>query len=244
VTPASLGILTFRRRGAPGEDADVVDRRNERIVAAIADGGEVLLTSTTIRGRYAIRLCVLNHSSTSADVQRALDLVATTEAPADDPRAIPVPERAARQAASALEWLHGPTMTVDELRSCSPFANVGDEAAGRFLSSGRDVRHEPGDVIVERWSRSRTFSIVREGRLSVRIGDREVRQLGPGDHLGEIAAIDWGRDFSYGRTATVVALESTRLFVAAAASLRELMGDEPEVDRAIRRIAQSRLATR
>jgi CRP-like cAMP-binding protein len=121
---------------------------------------------------------------------------------------------------------------------------VTDEAATRLLGSGRERRHAAGEVILERWSRSRTFSIVRTGRLSVRIDDREVRRLGPGDHLGEIAAIDWGRDFSYGRTATVVALEPTRLFVMPAAALRDLMGDDPAVAPAIRRIAQARLANR
>lgn len=244
VTPASLGVLTFRRRGEAGEDADAVDRRNERTVAAIAASGEALLTSTVIRGRYAIRLCVLNHTSTRDDVRRALELVATMSPAASDEPGTPTTERAARQAASAIDWLRGPRMTVDELRACEPFASVTDEGATRLLGSGRERRHATGEVILERWSRSRTFSIVRTGRLSVRIDDREVRRLGPGDHLGEIAAIDWGRDFSYGRTATVVALEPTRLFVMPAAALRDLMGDDPAVDRAIRRIAQTRLATR
>ena len=98
--------------------------------------------------------------------------------------------------------------------------------------------------MTERWSLARTFYLVRSGRLSVRIADEEVNSLGPGDHLGEIAAIDWGRDFSYGRTATAVAVEPTRLLAFPAAALRELMTDAPEVDRAIRRIAQARLGTR
>jgi CRP-like cAMP-binding protein len=60
----------------------------------------------------------------------------------------------------------------------------------------------PGTQITERWALARTFYLVRAGRLSVRVGDHEVNTLGPGDHLGEIAAIDWGRDFGYPRTAT------------------------------------------
>ena len=71
-----------------------------------------------------------------------------------------------------------------------------------------------------------------------------MNALGPGDHLGEIAAIDWGRDFSYGRTATVVAVEDATLLAFPAAALRELMTDVPEIDRAVRRIAQARLTTR
>ena len=96
--------------------------------------------------------------------------------------------------------------------------------------------------MTERWALVRTFYVVLSGRLSVSVDGAEVNVLEPGDHLGEIAAIDWGRDFSYGRTATVVATEACRLLAFPAAALRELMADEPTVDKAIRRVAQSRLA--
>ena len=241
VTPASLGVLTFRRRGAPGDDPEGVDRRNERIVAELAAAGDVLLTSTVIRGRYAIRLCVLNHTSAWDDVRYALERVATAEVSAD---AAPVrAERGAVQASATIDWLRGPSMTPDELREVGPFAEVEDEAAARFLATAREERHAAGALVTERWSLARTFAIVRSGRLAVRVGEHEVNRLGPGDSFGEIAAIDWGRDFSYGRTATVVALEPTRLLVVPAAALRELMADDPIVDRAIRRVAGARLAT-
>jgi glutamate/tyrosine decarboxylase-like PLP-dependent enzyme len=242
VTPASLGVLTFRRRGAPGEPPEVVDRRNERIVANLAASGDVLLTSTVIRGRYAIRLCVLNHTSARDDVRYALERVAGATVEGGTERA-PV-ERASVQARSSIDWLRGSGMTPDELRRIGPFADVADEPAIRFLATGHEEDHAAGDVITERWTLSRTFAIVRAGRLSVRVGDRVVNELVAGDHLGEIAAIDWGRDFSYGRTATVVAIEPTRLLVLPAAALRDLMADVPTVDRAIRRIAQARLASR
>ena len=86
--------------------------------------------------------------------------------------------------------------------------------------------------------------MVLRGRLAVRVDGHDVNALGPGDHLGEIAAIDWGRDFSYGRTATVVATEDATLLAFPAAALRELMTDVPDIDRAVRRIAQARLTTR
>jgi CRP-like cAMP-binding protein len=78
----------------------------------------------------------------------------------------------------------------------------------------------------------------------VRIDDHEVNALSPGDYLGEIAAIDWGRDFSYGRTATVIATEPSRVLALPAAALRELMAEAPEVDRAVRAMAANRLRQR
>ncbi len=245
VTPASLGVLTFRRRGEAGDSPDVVDRRNERIVAELAAAGDVLLTSTVIGGRYAIRLCILNHTSGRADVEHALERVASlvTSAARDRAPAAGL-ERAAVQAGVAIDWLVNRDLSADDLRRIVLFAAVTDEQADRFLATAREETHPTGGAVTERWATARTFYVVRSGRLSVRVAEREVNTLGPGDHLGEIAAIDWGRDFSYGRTATVIATEPTRLLAFPAAALREVMLDNPAVDRAVRRVAQERLGSR
>jgi glutamate/tyrosine decarboxylase-like PLP-dependent enzyme len=244
VTPASLGLLTFRRRGQVGETPEHTDRWNEQIVTSIAPSGDVLLTSTAIHGRYAIRLCVLNHTSGPADVAYAIERVATADVaiPAAAPRHRP--ERAAEQARIDAGSPVLDAVDPAALRAIAPFAAVTDDQATRFLATGRLERHGAGDAVTERWALARSFYLVRSGSLSVRIEGREVNVLGPSDHLGEIAAMDWGRDFGYARTATVVALEPTELFAFPAAALRELMADNPDVDRAIRRVAQARLATR
>jgi aromatic-L-amino-acid/L-tryptophan decarboxylase len=242
VTPPSLGVLTFRRRGESSEDPDVVDRRNEAIVARLAADGDMLLTSTMIGGRYAIRLCVLNHSSGPADVDHALERVATAEVTV--PARAAAAERASVQAGVGFDWLGPSEASIDELRLIPPFTDVPDEIGARFLATGRLEPHPAGVPVTARWEQARTFYLVREGRLAVRVDGQEVNVLGPGDHFGEIAAMDWGRDFSYGRTATVVPLEPSVLLAFPAAALRELMADCPPVDRAIRRIAQMRLGSR
>jgi CRP-like cAMP-binding protein len=130
------------------------------------------------------------------------------------------------------------------LRRFAAFASITDDQAERFLATGLDERYAPGESVTEIWAYARTAYLVLEGRLSVLVGDREVNVLGPGDHFGEIAAIDWGRDFSYGRTATVIATEPTRVVAVPGAALRELMAEAPDVDRAIRLTAQARLLGR
>ena len=243
VTPASLGILTFRQRGLPYESSDVVDRRNEEIVTSLAMSGDVVLTSTVIGGRYAIRLCVLNHTSGAVDVRYALERVASAEF-AEEPTS-PPPDagaaRAARQAALLDRWLTAHEVTPEDLRTIAGFGLVTDEQASRFLGTAHEERYAAGQAITERWARARTFYIVLDGRLSVRLNDHEVNVLGVGDHFGEIAAIDWGRDFSFGRTAAVIATVPTSVLAFPASALRELMADAPDVDRSMRRIAQSRL---
>jgi glutamate/tyrosine decarboxylase-like PLP-dependent enzyme len=246
VSPASLGILTFRRRGAPGEPADVVDRRNEAICASLAGAGDIVLTSTVIGGRYAMRLCVLNHTSSEDDVRYALERVAAADMrDGSGPRPADAgADRGARQAALAAHWLVAQEITPEQLRAVAGFDSVSDEQARRLLGTARVERYSPGETVTDRWALARTFYIVVGGRLSVVVDGREVNVLEPGDHFGEIAAIDWGRDFSYGRTATVIAEATTTLLAIPAAALRELMADAPEVDRTMRRVAQARLAVR
>ena len=96
-------------------------------------------------------------------------------------------------------------------------------------------------MITERWAHARTFYIVVEGELSVTVDEVEVNRLSAGDAFGEIAAIDWGRDFSYGRTATVTAVKPSRLLAVPGAALRGLMLDAPRIDASIRQTAHERM---
>jgi aromatic-L-amino-acid decarboxylase len=244
VSPASLGVVTFRRRGGAGAPTAHIDRANEHLVASLAKDGAVLLTGTTLAGRYAIRLCVLNHASSEADVLAALDAVASRDLAMDGPTLPPETATSGRDAGLDLEWLGAHGFDAEQLRRVPGFESVTDEQASRFLGAGREEPFEPGQALTERWTFARAFYLVLEGRLSVRIDDHEVNDLGPGDYLGEIAAIDWGRDFSYGRTATVIAAEPSRVLALPAAALRELMAEAPEVDRAIRATAADRLRHR
>ena len=241
VTPASLGVLTFRRRGTPGESAIDTDRRNEAIVKALATSGKVLLTSTTIRGRYAIRLCVLNHTTTADDVAFAIDHVAEMQM---SELALATAAPARRPVAGTTVETIDPTRTgfgVDDLRRVTGFESIREHQAARFLAAGREERHQAGETVTERWAHARTFYIVLDGELTVTVDDVEVNRLSTGDSFGEIAAIDWGRDFSYGRTATVTATAPARLLAIPGAALRELMLDAPAIDAAIRQTAYDRM---
>jgi CRP-like cAMP-binding protein len=161
-----------------------------------------------------------------------------------DGTATPTLERAARQAATPRQPAQDGRPVVADVRAVAALEAATDEEAEQLLASARLERVRIGETVTERWARARTFYLVRSGRLEVRIADHVVNVLGPGDPFGEVAAIDWGRDFSYGRTATVVAIEPTVLVAIPAASLRALMAASPLVDRSIRRIAQERLGVR
>ena len=241
VTPASLGVLTFRRRGTAGEPAMATDRRNEAIVRSLAAGGEVLVTSTLIKGGTPSGCA----SSTTRPKTRMLRsrstawLRRTCPISTLRPRCRPGrPSRARRSNRSP--WV----------RPGSAPRTCGGSAASKRSPTTRPIASWPSaawsvprraSVVTERWAHARTFYIVLDGEVSVTVDGIEVNRLAGGDSFGEIAAIDWGRDFSYGRTATVAATMPTGLLALPGAALRELMLDAPAVDAAIRQTAYDRM---
>src|SRR5207302_889956 len=56
LTPASLGVVTFRRCPPGIDDPGAVDTVNAQLAAAAAEDGRVFLSTTLVRGRLALRL--------------------------------------------------------------------------------------------------------------------------------------------------------------------------------------------
>jgi aromatic-L-amino-acid decarboxylase len=83
LSPPTLGVLCFRRRPPGVDDEGQLARVNSAIVARMAVSGEGMISSTRLGGRYALRLCVLNHSSGPDDVERAVRFVAESPASGD-----------------------------------------------------------------------------------------------------------------------------------------------------------------
>jgi aromatic-L-amino-acid/L-tryptophan decarboxylase len=65
VTPAQLGIVTFRLAG----EASAVDERTRRLVSDLAADGHAYISSTDVHGRIALRLCTDNPRTSFADVE-------------------------------------------------------------------------------------------------------------------------------------------------------------------------------
>jgi glutamate/tyrosine decarboxylase-like PLP-dependent enzyme len=77
LSPAALGIVCFQRR--LGGDTEA---RNAALVRDLAASGTGMISSTRVRGRYALRLCILSHRTTAADVDAVLDWLAAADSPA------------------------------------------------------------------------------------------------------------------------------------------------------------------
>ena len=66
VTPAQMGIVSFRRR-----DAD--EAFYHRLHDAMLGDGFALATSTVLNGRTVLRLCTINPRTTEEDIEQTLD---------------------------------------------------------------------------------------------------------------------------------------------------------------------------
>jgi len=70
LAPIPLSAVCFRYRA--DEDADLL---NQRILQAVIRRGKVFLSNASIHGRFALRACIVNHRTTSADVQQVVSEV-------------------------------------------------------------------------------------------------------------------------------------------------------------------------
>jgi hypothetical protein len=252
LSPASLGVVCFRRRPAGSDDEDALERANARLVAEFAATGDGLVSSTRLRGRYAIRLCILNHTSTAADVEQVLDWFAGR--PVDVAAgAAPSPTTGRRDSdvIPALGAVAAEPVVVDAaervdiaaLRRVPLFAAIDAGGIRRLHSLARSWDVVDGEKIVEQWELGRDFYVVLDGAASVVRDGAEIGRLAAGDFFGEFAALEWGASFSYSRLATVIARGPTRLAVFGPEALSTLMVELPGLEREITRVRRRRLST-
>jgi glutamate/tyrosine decarboxylase-like PLP-dependent enzyme len=76
LSPSSLGIVCFRVRpsGEAWTEA-ALEVLNRGIQDAIVDEGTAMMSSTRLRGRYSLRLCILNFRSTRDDVSAVIERI-------------------------------------------------------------------------------------------------------------------------------------------------------------------------
>ena len=74
---ARLGVVCFRRHPAGVHDEAELDRINASILRRLNESGEAMMSSTRLRGRYALRLCIMNWRTGTDDVAQILNAVET-----------------------------------------------------------------------------------------------------------------------------------------------------------------------
>lgn len=115
--------------------------------------------------------------------------------------------------------------TVAALGKVSLFSGLSakDLATVASVAEERDV--PAGVVLTEQGAPGDEFFLIADGEVEVRIDDREVRRLGPGDYLGEIALVFGGK-----RTATAVAASPSKLYVLGEQAFTSLLRQHPRIE--------------
>ena len=209
MAPATLGIVCFRREWP----------------------GTALVSATRLAGRHAIRLCILNPTTSAEHVRRVVEHFAAAPALAAN---------APAAAAAADIRVPGPDLlgTVPLLAGLPAAARRAVHARGVY----RDVA--AGEEVIRRWDADRFFYIVLAGRYDVFIDTRLIRSHGPGDHFGELAARDWGGGYGYARLATVRCAEPGLLLKLTTEDLAWLTDSQPAVKARIAATLAERLQNR
>lgn len=74
VPPSLQARVLMRGEGTPAIDAEL-DQLNTNIMNVVQRGGRAYLSSATIRGRFALRACIINFRSTRADINETLEII-------------------------------------------------------------------------------------------------------------------------------------------------------------------------
>ena len=240
MAPASLGIICFRRRFDGVDNEAMLAQLNAELVRQFEATGRGLVSSTKLHGSYAIRLCVMNHTSGPEDVEGALSWFAQAPQPSQHATvSLPAHEDPAADIRGG--WGDLSVFDAETVRRLPLFAELDGGALEVVMKSADELRAKSGEAIIQRWQGTRHFYTIVSGAAEVRNDHEVLRELGPGDYFGELAALDWGAGFGYARTANVVATSPVRLLVLSPSALMELLKRAPDLDRQLRAAARERV---
>ncbi len=76
LNPASLGIVCFRVNPKDTDlDEEALEKINRNVLARVFWEDRAFMSSTSLRKRFSLRLCILNHTTTWDDVRETLEAI-------------------------------------------------------------------------------------------------------------------------------------------------------------------------
>ena len=107
---------------------------------------------------------------------------------------------------------------VDHLKAVPLFQGMTDQALEAVAALANEVEIADGATVTREGDPGDSFFVIVDGRLRISRHGETIRDLGPGDFLGEISLVD-GRP----RTATAVAVGPVNAIVIERPAFLELM---------------------
>ena len=122
------------------------------------------------------------------------------------------------------------------LRGAPLFASLSADILLPIAQLCTEQSLEAGDVLFCKGDPGDALYVILHGTVAVERDDTIVATLGPGDCVGELAALDWET-----RSATVFAHTSTQLIRLDRNDLLDLLGDNPDLVRDLAVVLVGRL---
>jgi CRP-like cAMP-binding protein len=126
-------------------------------------------------------------------------------------------------------------MDEQKLKSIPLFASLETADLRRVAQVTDQIDVREGKELLHEGHFAYEFMVIRDGEAEVIRNGEHVADLGPGDFLGEVAALEHGK-----RNATVVARSEMCLAVMTAHDLRRLASAIPALGETVRRTASER----
>lgn len=130
-------------------------------------------------------------------------------------------------------------LAVDEarLKSLPLFSSLSKRQRAKVARHCHLILISQGEHVVVEGHSAYTFFVIEEGTAAVVSAGRHLRDLGPGDFLGEIGLVRGS-----GRTASVIATSNITATVMYATDFRAMKDSMPKVARQIDEAIEDRLA--
>ena len=128
------------------------------------------------------------------------------------------------------------TTTIDQLRAVPLFAGLSDRELRHVLESGKEVRFDAGQAVVEEDRSGVGFHLIVEGTAAVSVHGAPLSTAGPGEYFGEMSVID-----GEPRSATVTAESDLKTFSMPSWTFNELLDRHPSMSKALLREMSRRM---
>jgi len=116
------------------------------------------------------------------------------------------------------------------------FAGLGSRDLGRIAQLCDEIDLKSDFVLTREGASASEFFVILAGSVRIDRGGEHLRDLGPGDYLGEMALLTKGP-----RTATATTSEPSRLLVLTRQAFNQLMLDYPKIQTAVLRTMADRV---
>jgi CRP/FNR family transcriptional regulator, cyclic AMP receptor protein len=125
---------------------------------------------------------------------------------------------------------------VEALKRAPLFEGLSRKELVQLARMSDDLEVPAGRVLCKEGDRGREFFVLVEGKVDVARKGKRVATLGAGDFVGEISLLE-----QTPRTATVTAKTPVRLFVLTPRDFRQVVDENPSVERKVLRALARRL---